>query len=269
MKISKTLFSLFLLGLFVSNSIASGIDTLVRPYPAPQIKRLSADIIRLSSDEMEGREPGTNGEKLASEYIIQEFFSAGVAPAGKDGFLQPFTFNAGSYAGVNNQMTIGKTKLELKKDYYPLAYSANAAFKGKTIHIKHGIAAPGRDDYRELNVKGKVVVMESANPSDIDPHSKMSAYADLRTRIDSAAARGAIGVIFVNSDTTADNPSGKYSNRITPTSLPVVFVTRDAASALKANKPIDVEGKTEILKNEKTALNVIGLIDNQAANTIV
>lgn len=269
MKISKTLFSLFLLGLFVSNSIASGIDTLVRPYPAPQIKRLSADIIRLSSDEMEGREPGTNGEKLASEYIIQEFFSAGVAPAGKDGFLQPFTFNAGSYAGVNNQMTIGKTKLELKKDYYPLAYSANAAFKGKTIHIKHGIAAPGRDDYRELNVKGKVVVMESANPSDIDPHSKMSAYADLRTRIDSAAARGAIGVIFVNSDTTADNPSGKYSNRITPTSLPVVFVTRDAASALKANKPIDVEGKTEILKNEKTALNVIGLIDNQASNTIV
>ena len=118
-------------------------------------------------------------------------------------------------------------------------------------------------------MKGKVVVMESANPSDIDPHSKMSAYADLRTRIDSAAARGAIGVIFVNSDTTADNPSGKYSNRITPTSLPVVFVTRDAASALKANKPIDVEGKTEILKNEKTALNIIGLIDNQATNTIV
>ncbi|MFM7766865.1 MAG: M28 family metallopeptidase, partial [Bacteroidota bacterium] len=119
------------------------------------------------------------------------------------------------------------------------------------------------------NVKGKVVVMESANPADIDPHSKMSAYADLRTRIDSAAARGAIAVIFINSDTTSDNPSGKYSNRVTPTALPVVFVNRDAAAALKANKPVDVEGKTEILKNEKTALNVIGLIDNQAPTTVV
>lgn len=269
MKLRMPFLSLLLTGLFVSNSIASGSDTLVRPYPAPQVKRISTDIIRLSADEMEGREPGTNGEKLASEYIIHELFNAGVAPAGSDGFLQPFTFNAGSYAGDNNRMVIGKKSLELKKDYYPLAYSANAAFKGKTINIKHGIAAPGRDDYRELNVKGKVVVMESANPSDIDPHSKLAAYADLRTRIDSAAARGALGVIFINSDTTADNPSGKYSNRITPTALPVVFVNREAAATLKSNKAADVEGKTEILKNEKTALNVIGLIDNQAAHTIV
>ncbi|MGR6088064.1 MAG: M20/M25/M40 family metallo-hydrolase [Arcticibacter sp.] len=269
MKHSKHLFSLLLSILSLSNSIASGTDTLTRNYPAPQLKRISSDIIRLSADEMEGREPGTPGEKLASEYIIQELYAAGVAPAGKDGFIQPFTFNAGSYAGTNNRLVIGKTALELKKDYYPLAYSANNGFKGKTIHIKNGIAAPGRDDYREMNVKGKVVVMESANPSDIDPHSKMSAYADLRTRIDSAAARGAIAVIFINSDTTSDNPSGKYSNRITPTALPVVFVNRDAATALKSNKPVDVEGKTEILKNEKTALNVIGLIDNQAPTTVV
>ncbi len=269
MKHSKRLLGLLLSVLSLSNSIASGTDTLTRNYPVPQLKRISSDIIRLSADEMEGREPGTPGEKLASEYIIQELYAAGVAPAGKDGFIQPFTFNAGSYAGANNRLVIGKTVLELKKDYYPLAYSANNGFKGKTIHIKNGVAAPGRDDYREMNVKGKVVVMESANPADIDPHSKMSAYADLRTRIDSAAARGAIAVIFINSDTTSDNPSGKYSNRITPTALPVVFVNRDAASVLKANKPVDVEGKTEILKNEKTALNVIGLIDNQAPTTIV
>lgn len=266
--IRQHIFRLFIVSLFPI-SVFAGTDTLTKPYPSPELKRMSNDIVRLSADEMEGREPGTAGEKLAYEYIIRELYSAGVAPAGKDGFLQPFTFNAGYYAGTNNKLRIGKVELEMKKDFFPLAYSSNGSFAGKTINIKHGIAAPGRDDYREMNVKGMAVVMEFGMPSDIDPHSKLSAYAEIRTRIDSAAARGASVVIFVNSDTATVNPTGKYSNRITASSIPVVFVNAEASGKLKPKTSVMVEGKTEILKNEKTAHNVIGLIDNQAEHTIV
>ena len=270
MKHLKQLLLLWIaLGLSVSSQAISGTDTLTRPYSAPQVKRITTDIVTLSADEMEGREPGTKGEQLAYEYIINQLYNAGVAPAGKDGFLQPFTFNAGSYAGENNKLRIGKTEFGLKKDFYPLAYSANNSFQGKTVSIKHGIAAPGRDDYNNVNVKGRVVVMESGYPADINPHSKLAAYADLRTRIDSAAARGAVGVIFINSDTTAENPSSNYSNRITPTALPVVFVLGEKSAQLFAGKPLDVQGRTEIIKNEKTAHNVIGIIDNQAQYTVV
>ncbi|MFN5323324.1 MAG: M20/M25/M40 family metallo-hydrolase [Bacteroidota bacterium] len=266
--IKKLFFSLFVV-LSLPFVVSANSDTLTRPYPAPQLKRMTNDIVRLSADDMEGREPGTAGEKLAYEYIINELYNAGVAPAGKEGFLQPFTFNAGSYASANNRMRIGKKELEMKKDFFPLAYSANASFAGKSVKIKHGIAAPGRDDYRDVNVKGLAVVMEFGLPSDVDPHSKLAAYAEIRTRIDSAAARGAVAVIFINSDTATADPTGKYSNRITQTGLPVVFLNREAAAVFKSAKPVDVEGKTEILKNEKTAHNVIGLIDNQAEHTIV
>jgi len=59
MKHSKHLLGLLLSVLSLSNSIASGTDTLGRNYPAPQLKRISSDIIRLSADEMEGREQRT------------------------------------------------------------------------------------------------------------------------------------------------------------------------------------------------------------------
>jgi len=116
--IRQHIFRLFIVSLFPI-SVFAGTDTLTKPYPSPELKRMSNDIVRLSADEMEGREPGTAGEKLAYEYIIRELYSAGVAPAGKDGFLQPFTFNAGYYAGTNNKLRIGKVELEMKKDFFP------------------------------------------------------------------------------------------------------------------------------------------------------
>ena len=62
----------------------------------------------------------------------------------------------------------------LNKDFYPLAYSSSNEFKGQAILIGHGIAAPGRDDYSEKkDLKGKVFVIESGYPTDIDLHSKL------------------------------------------------------------------------------------------------
>ena len=203
--------------------VASGLS--------PDTLLLQKHVRTLSAPAMEGRETGTSGEKLAYEYISGEFLSLGLkAPygSGYQGYIQPFTFNAGSYAGPANVLKINHKALASETGFYPLAWSANGSFKGKTVFVKHGIAAPGRDDYQDLkDLKGKVFVMEFGYPADIDPHSRLASYADIRTRIDSAAARGAVAIIFINSDTKTDNPPSKISNRITPSGIPVLFAHAD------------------------------------------
>lgn len=235
----------------------------------PDTVRLKKHLMVLADDVMEGRETGTAGEKLAYEYLSREFRTIGLIPMGTLGYVQAFPFNAGSYAGPENQLTIGKKQFKASNEFFPLAYSANASFEGKTIQVGYGISAPGRDDYQGIrNLKGKVFVMEYGIPEGLDPHSRLGEYADLRTRIDSAAANGAVGVIFINSDTKTEAPSQKYSNRITATGIPVLFATGEAAKLLNG-KSVLVSGVAEILKIEKTGHNVIGYIDNNAEYTVV
>ena len=51
-------------------------------------ERYRAHIERLSSDEFEGRGPGTAGEKKTVAYIEQEFRAAGLEPGIGDSFVQ-------------------------------------------------------------------------------------------------------------------------------------------------------------------------------------
>jgi aminopeptidase YwaD len=236
----------------------------------PDTILLKQHITILSDDAMEGRETGTAGEKLAYEYLSKEFRTVGLLPKGTQGYVQPFPFNAGSYMGPGNSLKIGKKGYTAGEQFYPLAYSANKAFSGKTTYVGHGVPAPGRDDYQGLSdLAGKAFVMEIGIPQGIDPHSRLAEYADLRTRIDSAAAKGAVAVIFINTDTITENPSTKYSNRITSSAIPVLFATGDASKVLADKKTLAVSGAGEILKNEKTGNNVIGYIDNNAEYTVV
>jgi len=236
----------------------------------PDTILIKQHIVYLSDDALEGRETGTEGEKLAYEYLTKEFRKIGLLPKGSQGYVQPFPFNAGSYMGPGNVLKIGKQNYNAGNQFFPLAYSANKEFNGQTVSVGNGVPAPGRDDYAGLsNLSGKIFVMEIGTPEGIDPHSRLAEYADLRTRIDSAAAKGAIAVIFINSDPKTEDPSDKYSNRITPSAIPVLFAKGDASKKLADKKPITVTGTCEILKNEKIGNNVIGYIDNNAEYTVV
>jgi hypothetical protein len=55
-------------------------------------ENIKQHITYLASDALEGRAPGTKGEKLAYEYIIKEFGLYGIAPKGEKGYLQTFSY---------------------------------------------------------------------------------------------------------------------------------------------------------------------------------
>ncbi|UCF17274.1 MAG: hypothetical protein JSW59_07390, partial [Phycisphaerales bacterium] len=74
----------------------------------------------LSSDEFEGRGPGTNGEDKTVNYIVEEFMKAGLRPGNTDGtFIQAVPL-VGITANPDMTLTFEKEGqkriLELKDD---------------------------------------------------------------------------------------------------------------------------------------------------------
>ena len=266
MKNNKTLLLLAAIVCFIHSNVFAQLDSIkIKPL-------LKKHISTLASDEYGGREPGTKGEKLSSIYIIKQFTEIGLVAKGEKGFLQPFTFTKSLKVGPKTKLKIREFELETGNASYPLAYSANASAKGKAVQVGYGIVAPSlnHNDYdRKDNLKGKIFVIDASTPDKGGPHSKYAEFADLRTRIDSAIAHGAIGIIFYTSDKDMKEPVLDSKIKVTPCSIPVMYLLGAKSVILQSDTEFDVDMAAEIIKVDATGNNVLGFIDNKAENTIV
>ena len=61
---------------------------LSQSIDSPLIEKLKKDVIYLSSDELEGRNTGTESEKIAADYIIEKLKIYKVKPKGTKGFFK-------------------------------------------------------------------------------------------------------------------------------------------------------------------------------------
>ena len=95
------------------------------------IENLKKEITYLASDQLQGRRTGTEGEKLAYEYLSKEFKKAGLAPKGDgDSYIQSFEIDEGKQILPATHLIINDTALETGKDFFPLIFSANGSVKG-------------------------------------------------------------------------------------------------------------------------------------------
>jgi aminopeptidase YwaD len=236
------------------------------------LKNVKHHILALANDSMEGRETGTKGEKMAYEYISSQFESIRLEKKGTKGYLQEFPFTKSVKAGNGNALRINGKEFKLGDDFFPLAYASKSTAGGELARVGYGICAPalGYNDYASLsNLAGKIFLMQLGVPDSAGPHSKYADVADLRTRIDSAIAKGAVAVVFINNDKDLDDPKQEYKNRITPSSIPVIFVKGAAKNILMDGARWRVDLTTELVHEEGTGHNVIGYIDNNADYTVV
>ncbi|MGZ8552985.1 MAG: hypothetical protein ACXWV8_06235, partial [Chitinophagaceae bacterium] len=88
------------------------------------LTNLKSHISFLADDKLEGRRAGSNGEKLAMEYISEKFKVNGLLPKGTDGYYQPFEINEGSQIGDSAVFIINETSLKAGSDFFPFLFSA-------------------------------------------------------------------------------------------------------------------------------------------------
>ncbi len=176
MKISRLLLAIF----FSAAASLLGNDELTeRLQPALEAitpDGLLAHIKVLASDEFEGRAPGTKGEELSVKYITDQFKKIGLKPGNPDGTYTQEVPLAGIKGEPKMSFAVGDKITELK---YPDDFVASSARLGPEIRVDnsdvvfvgYGIVAPeyGWDDYKNVDVRGKTLLMLIGDPPVPDP----------------------------------------------------------------------------------------------------
>lgn len=211
-----------------------------------------ADAVRhveyLCLPKLGGRLTGTQGEKLATNYVALHFETLGLLPAGdNDTYFQEFEFTAGVSAGPENTVTVGDESLTLEKDWRPVGFTASGKVEpSEVVFAGYGMQVPpseGQEEYDSfvhLDVKDKWVVVFRYMPENLTPEQRQRFGNASRLRFKAVKARdlGARGLIVVS------GPTSGVKEQLVPmtfdgsqgSSIPVISVTDEvAAEWLKAS----------------------------------
>src|SRR5687767_9869363 len=97
----------------------SSVGQKLKKADKVMITNLQAHIAYLADDKLEGRRAGSKGEKLAREYISNQFQKAGLEPKGEQGWLQPFEIYDGKQINPSTLLFINDRELKLNDEYFP------------------------------------------------------------------------------------------------------------------------------------------------------
>jgi Zn-dependent M28 family amino/carboxypeptidase len=164
----------------------------------------------LAADEMNGRQTGSPDFDRAADYVIAQFRSLGLEPAGTDGFRQPVLLEQQivdqdastallTSAAGQVRLTVGDELIVSAGAPRPSSVDAPLVFAGYGLHMPEA----GHDDFAGLDLKGKILVVISGGPANISGALKSHARSE-RSRI--AFERGAVGIITVNTPKVVEIP---------------------------------------------------------------
>lgn len=179
-----------------------------------------AHVKYLASPELKGRATGSPELETAAAYIANQFKSFGLQPADGKSYLEAFPAELGAHLGPANTFTYrdagARQSLKEGRDYVPFSFSTNGKFSGPVVFAGYGITAKEYhyDDYADLDVTGKLVLILRHEPQENDAHSvfdgkKLTSHATFLDKMVNAKMHGARGVILIND--VAAHPSKAVS----------------------------------------------------------
>src|ERR1700682_5084011 len=173
---------------------------------------LLAHIKVLASDEFEGRAPGTKGDELSVKYISDQFKAIGLNPGNPDGSYTQEVPLTGIKSVPKMSFTLGSNTTEVKHPDHYVASSAALQNEIKidnsdVVFVGYGIVAPeyGWDDYKDVDVRGKVVVLMNFNPPFKGEGVRLW-YGRWDYKYLTAAAHGAAGALIIHTTASAGYP---------------------------------------------------------------
>jgi len=181
-----------------------GFDTL-------NAAALHADVSFLASDKLEGRMSLQAGDEAAERWIAGQFGKAGLDPIATKANGMP-TYEQ-SFGIIEYQPDRVNSSVTLTRNGAPTVWHAPQAFgaykhavnlTAPVVFAGYGITAPelNYDDYKDLNVEGKIVLIFDHEPQEDDPQSIFNGtgntrYATGRVKLLNAQAHGAVAVVIV------------------------------------------------------------------------
>lgn len=220
----------------------------------------------LCAPEFAGRQPGTEGGRLAGQYIADRYAEYGLQPAGTDGYFQPFTIPFAEITGVPTLV---------------VTTTAGAVYDAFTYREDFGFWWGGYAGAGEAD--GNVVWVNECRPQDFEGVDVAGQIAFCKFSSDDAVYRqalehGAEGLILLTEETGRVDKVRTYRVvNYLPESLPSLIVLPNVAEALLTGSgytvqdlsilyrsvPLNVSARFEIFLNEPgeaEARNVLGVL---------
>lgn len=228
---------------------------------------LKLEVGLLADDAHAGRAVGSDGAKLAAEWLREYFAKAGLQPLpGSKSYFQEFEFNAGERL-VPGKNTLHVSKggdsmpLVFDKEFRTLAFSDEGAAEGAVVFAGYGLSVPegaGQqryNSYEGLDVKDKVVLILRYVPEDVEParRTHLNRYSGLRYKAMMARERGAKAVLVVT------GPNSPNAGELLPlmgdgssagSGIIAASISADAAAALLAPGGKNLKDLQKALDNE-------------------
>jgi Zn-dependent M28 family amino/carboxypeptidase len=177
-----------------------------------QVADLEPNLITLSSDEFMGRMPFTEGENLTTSFLESKFKEMGLEPGNGDSYFQEvpmvsiITYPEQSMEFKTAQ---GSVMGEGLKDFVIWTQRTDSVVRiqdAEVVFAGFGIVAPeyGWNDYKNLDVKGKIVVVMINDPgfgsedSTFFKGNTMTYYGRWTYKYEEAVRQGALGCLIVH-----------------------------------------------------------------------
>ncbi len=237
------------------------------------VEDLQRHLMILASDEMEGRETGQPGQKLAADYLAGVIESYGLPAIGaNDSYFQPISFISERWEDVS--LTInGKNQRHLW-DFYALP-TQNAHREtieaNEVTFLGYGIESDNYNDYQNADLEGKTILIFAGEPFARNGNSHVTGTVDpsdwstdITLKLRAARSHGVETVIIIDPDFKrnlasarrialdsrmhmgwSERPEENYSNSIyVSTETARRILGDDYSSVVRARKRIERRGRT-------------------------
>ena len=288
--------------LFFTTNVFAQADVAAKYGAGITGAQLKKHLLVIAGDAFEGRETGTKGQRLAAEYIQQQFAAIGLKqPQGLKNYQQYYPLQNDTV--LQASLIINGVAANNLVDYLvPLQPNNTTKYKAKEIVFAgYGINDVAYNDYANLNVKGKVVLIFLGEPKKdgkffIGQDGKTSqwTYPGISAKVQAAAEKGAAGVLvvnpnmevisqrYINANTKSnltfesmptENENGKINYAIISHAFAKTFLATQFDSLLSnvknknafINAPIILKTKVQLefkkTRNIVQATNVIGIVE--------
>jgi Zn-dependent M28 family amino/carboxypeptidase len=253
MRLHRHLFLTALLAASVAATVAAQVATT---------SPTRVHVETLASETFGGREAGSDGERLAADYIAAQLETIGARPLpGRRDMFQPFEFTAGSRDGgttldisretsAPGESPVRAIGSDARGAVRALSFSDDGDVEGEVVFAGYGIVVPessnfGYDSYAGLDVKDKIVLVLRYFPEDADAATKaiLARYSDLRYKAMAARQRGARAMLVVT------GPRSPNAGEL----IPMTFDTAIAGSGLPAASITDPVARTILAGRQPTS----------------
>ena len=244
-----------------------------------------------ASDEFQGRNTGEEGQKLAVQYLKEQYKTIGVAsPLGEDDYFQEVPLEKQQVAEA--KISVNGASFASFEDHIVLRSSGTVDLSTEEIiYVGYGIDADKYSDYKSIDVKGKIVLAKAGEPKDADGNYVTSGTTEntkwsfgrqsLSSKRDAARDNGAKGLLYMDDNLfvryapyyqrqAEAGVSGRLSLKSNEPEMMMLMITENMAKALHnnfsednapkavtTNLNLSIANKTEEVSSE----NVVAFIE--------